>query len=290
MRFIRVAHGDDVYFCAVAADGAITRLNQRPDDPQDYVALYAQAAPGSMLARAGELAARGVRLPWSLAELDVPPQPGRPRLLMPYVPPEAWGAAFTHPRRGSNDPYARDRQAERPVIFFKATPRCCVGPNEAIGSRSDVTSMIPEPELAVVLGGNSEIIGYTAANDVSSRDLPQASPLYVCYSKTFTNSLSLGPAIVPPEALAEPTNLDVHCRVTRNGTVLWDETGNTSRMLRSFDELTRHLTACNRVPTGTLLATGTAISPPADMHIVEGDRVEIEISGIGRLANSVVTV
>jgi 2-dehydro-3-deoxy-D-arabinonate dehydratase len=288
MRFIRIARGDELYFCAVDSAGAITRLNQRPDDPQGYLELYAQAGPGAVLARARELAGRGARLPWSLDELDVVPQRARPHLVIPYVPPEAWGAAFTYPRAGS-DPWARDRQAERPVIFFKATPRCCVGPNEAIGSRSDVTAMIPEPELAVVLDG-SQIIGYTAANDMSSRDLPQASPLYVCYSKTFTNCLSLGPAILPPEALAEPTNLNVHCRVTRNGTVLWDETGNTSRMLRSFDELTRYLTACNQVPTGTLLATGSAISPPGDLHLVGGDRVEIEIGGIGRLANSVINV
>jgi 2-dehydro-3-deoxy-D-arabinonate dehydratase len=290
MQIIRVADGDDIYFCAADADGAITRLNQRPEDPQDYLALAAQAGPGGVVARARELAARGARLPWSLADLDVPAGPGRPRLLIPYVPPEAWGAAFTYPRPGANDPYARDRQAERPVIFFKATPRCCVGPNEPIGSRSDATAMIPEPELAVVLDSSGAIIGYTGANDVSSRDLPQASPLYVCYSKTFTNCLSLGPAVVPPEALPDSTHLDIHCRVTRNGTVLWDSTGNTGNMLRRFEDLARHLTACNDVPAGTLLATGTAISPPADLHIIEGDHVEINIPGIGRLANSVINV
>jgi fumarylacetoacetate (FAA) hydrolase family protein len=48
--------------------------------------------------------------------------------------------------------------------------------------------------------------------------------------------------------------------------------------------------AHNPIPRGTLLATGTAVSPPLDMHITEGDLLEVSIRGLGRLRNSVVTV
>ena len=51
--------------------------------------------------------------------------------------------------------------ADRPEIFFKATPSRCVGPNGFIGIRSDSSLTATEPELAYVLDNNGEIIGYT---------------------------------------------------------------------------------------------------------------------------------
>jgi 2-dehydro-3-deoxy-D-arabinonate dehydratase len=295
MRFIQVAAESAMHFCLVDEDGEIKTLNNRPDDPGDYLQLCVQArARGqSTSAYAAGIATHGQQLPWSLSDLDVPPGSSHPYLAMPYVPPEVWGAAFSYPFRGravQDDPNAQERRAERPVIFFKATPHRCVGPNDSVGSRGDSTAMLPEPELGAVIASSGEVIGYTVVNDMTSRDMHQASLLYVAYAKTFTRCVSLGPAVAPPESIADPYNLDVRCRVTRKGMLLWDEKGNTSEMIRTFENLIRYLTSHNEIPTGTLLSCGSALVPPGDMHLVEGDWIEIEISGIGRLANSVVCV
>jgi 2-dehydro-3-deoxy-D-arabinonate dehydratase len=295
MRFARIIDGMTGRFCLVAGNGEMWTLGDGADVPGDYLGLHTAAKRRGQTptAYATELAERGERLPWTLGDLDRAPGP-QPYLGLPYVPPEAWGAAFTYDFRPGpqlqDDPFLQERRAQRPVLFFKATPSRCVGPNDAVGSRGDTTHMIPEPELGLILDEGGQIIGYTAVNDVSSRDLPRANPLYVCYSKTFTRCLSLGPTIAPPEAIADPTNLAVRCRVVRDGAVVWDETGNTGRMYRTLAELIHHLTAHNAIPLGTLLATGTALSPPQDMHIVGGDWLEIEVEGIGRLANPVVNV
>jgi 2-dehydro-3-deoxy-D-arabinonate dehydratase len=296
MLFIRVAADELKHFCAVDDSGTVRTLNNHPGDPVGYVQLYTEArkrgqAPESY---AGELAERGLQLPWSLEELQRPPSREGSHLLMPYVPPEVWGAAFTYDlypnHSAQSDAYAQERNMARPVIFFKATSHRCVGPNDSVGSRSDTVAMIPEPELGIVLAQDGEVMGFTVVNDVSSRDLPQENPLFVTYSKTFTRCVSLGPAIAPPGMVGDPHDLEVRCRVWRGDKILMDDQGNTGRMIRSFEELIHHLTRCNEIPTGTLLATGTAMRLPKDMHLTAGDQIEIEIQGIGRLANSVVTV
>lgn len=294
MRFARVALGQSVILCGVDDQGALTTLNNAPGDPEDFLGLWkeAQGRGQSVLDVAAELSQGGQRLPWTLGDVDVAPTTTQPYLLMPYVPPEAWGAAFTYDWSGGSrhDAHLEERRAERPVVFFKATPHRCVGPNDAVGSRGDATSMIPEPELGLILARDGSVIGYTAVNDVSSRDMPAENPLYVCYSKTFRRCLSLGPTLVSAEAAIDPTSLDVRCRVLRDARVIWEEVGNTANMYRSYEELIHYLVRHNSIPLGTLLATGTALAPPQGLHIVEGDQVDVEIPPIGCLTNPVVSV
>jgi len=292
MRFIRVSDAEAIYFCMVDEKDRIWSLNNKPNDPRDYLQLYEQAQHlgQSISAYAETVAEGGKELPWSLSDLDVPSTSGRPHLMMPYIPPEAWGAAFTYPSKADNDPYSVARNAERPVIFFKGTPHRCVGPNEAIGSRADTTKMIPEAELGLVLLSTGEIIGYTVVNDVTSLDLTMESDLYVCYAKIFNRCTSLGPAIVPPESIGNPLDLEIRCRVFRNGELFSDANGNTGNMIRTFDELIHFLMDHNEIPDGTLLCAGSAASRERDLHLTEGDLVEIEIAKIGRLANPVIWV
>jgi fumarylacetoacetate (FAA) hydrolase family protein len=61
-------------------------------------------------------------------------------------------------------------------------------------------------------------------------------------------------------------------------------------MTRTLADLIHYTVDHNRVPFGTLLATGSVMSPPRGMHLVEGDFVEIIIPALGRLANPVVMV
>ena len=290
MRFVRIAAGGQRIFAAETNDGRLHRLNNAAGD---YLELYetAIAAGQSVTDYATGLVSAAAPLPWTIAELDVTPNPARPHLLLPYVPPEVWGAAFSYPARpGVPDPYADVRHGGRPVVFFKATPQRCVGPNDAVGSRGDATAMIPEPELGVILDSAGVNIGYTIVNDVSSRDLPQAHALFMCYSKTFDRCVSLGPAVLPPEAVANPLDLSVRCVVKRGAETLWDETSTTGRMTRTLADLVHYTVDHNHVPLGTLLATGSVMSPPRGMHLVEDDMVEVIIPPLGRLANPVVNV
>ena len=293
MQFVRVADENRTVFCAVREDGALVNLTATAAAPADFLGLYQMATARGMgpTQFARQLLDEASPLPWTFSDVDVAPASGA-HLTLPFVPPEVWGAAFTYLKSGGSyeDPYVRERLAERPVIFFKATPNRYVGPNEAVGSRSDCTAMIPEPELGLILSEKGETIGYTIVNDVSSRDLPRENPLYVTYSKVFDRCVSFGPVVLGADELPDATNLDVTCRVTRAGRLIWDETGNTGRMYRTFEQLIDATIAHNSVPLGTLLATGTALSPPQDMHIVEGDLLEVEISGLGCLRNPVVAV
>ncbi len=159
-----------------------------------------------------------------------------------------------------------------------------------LGSRVDTTMMIPESELGVILDADGTILGYTAVNDIRSRDLPCEDPLYVAYSKTFTRCLSFGPCIVPPEALPASGHWNVRCTVEQDGAVTWDERNTTRRRYRSWEELLGALRDHNTLLAGTLYATGTVLTPLQTVHLRERDRMTINIEGIGRLRNHVVDV
>jgi 2-dehydro-3-deoxy-D-arabinonate dehydratase len=253
-----------------------------PDDaPNDYLALWREAkrCGCTIVELARDLLSGRPRRTVSDADLDIP-----------YLPPEVWGAAFTYtiPRAGFTMQHVPTDPAARPVIFFKATPHRCAGPGQPIGTRRDATLMIPEAELAVILA-EGNVIGYTAANDVSSRDLTRENPYYMDASKVFGRCCGLGPAIVPPGVL-NVGNLRIGYRVIRAGTIAWAGEGNTSRLNRSIEELVRWTGEHADLPDGAVLCTGSAASPPPDTHLVEGDVVEIEIEGIGVLRNPVVGV
>lgn len=293
LRFLRFAAGGAVHFAVATNDGSVRLLTETPFS--GYVEL-AQAARG-----AGTTIGDVIE-PWlhsattadvTLEALDRAPGPA-PHLVTPFDPPEIWGAAFTYdlrtPEPRFDDAYIAERRAKRTVIFFKTTPFRASGPNAVVGSRSDTTLMIPEPELGVILDRDGAILGYTAVNDVSSRDLPREEPLYVAYSKTFRHCVSFGPCIVPPEARPADGHWIVSASVERDGATIWEDTNSTRRCYRSWDELRDALLSHNDLLPGTLYATGTALSPPQHMHIREGDLLDVSIEGIGHLRNPVVDV
>ena len=62
---------------------------------------------------------------------------------------------------------------------------------------------------------------------------------------------------------------------------------NSSQINRPFEQLIEFLTRDNPVPVGTAVSTGTGIMPPNEFSLQDGDRVDIEIEGIGLLSNPV---
>jgi 2-dehydro-3-deoxy-D-arabinonate dehydratase len=216
--------------------------------------------------------------------------------LAPIERQEVWAAGVTYRRSrdarkiesqeaGGGSFYDRVYEAERPEIFFKATPHRVVGHGGTVRLRSDSGWNVPEPEVALAIGRNGKIFGYTIGNDMSSRDIEGENPLYLPQAKVYSACCGLGPGVVVREPL-EPTSA-IRQTVRRAGAVV--STGATSldRMKRGFAELAMYLYRDNEFPHGCFLLTGTGIVPANDFTLAAGDEIQIEIEGLGTLLNIV---
>jgi 2-dehydro-3-deoxy-D-arabinonate dehydratase len=216
-------------------------------------------------------------------------------LLLPLEPPEVWCAGVTYERSrdarveesAAKDVYTMVYEAERPELYLKdAACRRTVGPGAPVGVRSDSSWDVPEPEIGLVLGEGGEIEGVTIGNDVSSRDIEGANPLYLPQAKVFAGACALGPAVLSPPPDGP---LEIRMRVlSGDGAELFAGETSTARMKRSFEELVEYWLRDNPVPPGSVLLTGTGLVPPDDFTLEPGHVVEIEVPGIGILSNPVV--
>jgi 2-dehydro-3-deoxy-D-arabinonate dehydratase len=219
--------------------------------------------------------------------------------IIPIDPPEVWGcgctyetsASFRDAEHGTREGmYAHVYREARPEVFYKGSARHCVGTADAIGIRPDSRFTAPEPELAIVLGPGHSIFGFTLANDVSAWDIERENALYLTQSKVYDRCCALGPVIVTAGDIPDPYRLQMTCTVTRSEKVLFHGTVNTAKLHRRLETLVEYLTRANRVPTGTVLLTGTGIIVPQDAALAPGDVVTISVPEIGDLTNTVVIV
>ncbi len=218
------------------------------------------------------------------------------QLLVPINAPEVWCAGVTYERSRDarigesavKDVYTLVYESPRPELFLKdAAGRRTVGPGKPIGIRDDSTWNVPEPEIGVVLGEHGTIAGLTIGNDVSSRDIEGANPLYLPQAKVYAGACAIGPTIYVPEHI--DASLRIHMRVTDEyGQILFEGETFTVHMRRSYDELVRWLLLDNPVPPGSVLLTGTGLVPPDDFSLRPGHFVEIHVPEIGTLINPVV--
>ncbi len=104
---------------------------------------------------------------------------------------------------GGGDFYSRIYIADRPEIFFKATPDRVSGPGQPLRIRRDSSWDVPEPELTLAISAHGNIIGYTIGNDMSSRSIEGENPLYLPQAKTYEQCAGLGPCLLisPPRFL-----------------------------------------------------------------------------------------
>jgi len=209
---------------------------------------------------------------------------------------EVWAAGVTYKKSeearkeesGTPEIYAKVYAAQRPELFFKATPRRVADPNAPIVVRTDSTWDVPEPELVLVLNAYGEIIGYTIGNDVSSRSIEGENPLYLPQAKVYTGCCALGPGITPAWEISDPYNLTINLTIERNNQVYWKGETSTRELKRRFDELVTYLFLENDFPDGVFLCTGTALVPEKQFTLQPGDLVQIRIDQLGTLRNPVV--
>jgi 2-dehydro-3-deoxy-D-arabinonate dehydratase len=174
------------------------------------------------------------------------------------------------------DIYDKVYDAERPELFFKAIGWRVVGHQEPVRVRRDSHWNVPEPELVLVVNSRIEIVGYTAGDDVSSRDIEGENSLYLPQAKIYDGSCSLGPGITlgGPGSMRD---LPIMMHILRDGKPAFEGEISTSEMKRPFEKLAEYLGKELSFPTGAFLMTGTSLVPPDDFNLSPGDLVEISV-------------
>ena len=209
-------------------------------------------------------------------------------LLPPLEPShEVWASGVTYLRSREartaesevKDIYTKVYEAPRPELFLKSTGARVVGHGMKIRVRKDAIWNVPEPELTLVVNAGLEIVGCTAGNDVSSRDIEGENPLYLPQAKVFNGSCALGPGILLATA-EELADVAIRVEIERAGARLFEGETRSSKMKRALKELTAYLGRELDFPEGTLLMTGTGIVPPDSFTLKAGDLVRI---GVGSL-------
>ena len=234
--------------------------------------------------------------------LDAPatgPVPAGAVILAPVEGQEVWAAGVTYAvsrsarndeSKGQHDFYDKVYDAERPELFFKAAPGRVRGPGAAVGVRKDSGWDVPEPELALVISAQGEILGYTIGNDVSSRSIEGENPLYLPQAKVYRGSCALGPAIVPVADAPPADELEISLTIARDGEAVFTGSTQTAQLKRGLDELVAWLFKAMDFPLGVVLLTGTSVIPAIEFTLRGGDEVRIAITGLGELVNTVEVV
>jgi 2-dehydro-3-deoxy-D-arabinonate dehydratase len=217
--------------------------------------------------------------------------------LAPIDRQEVWAAGVTYKRsqvarmeeseHGASH-YDLVYSADRPELFFKATPHRVSGPGEPVRVRKDSEWSVPEPEFTLAISPAGRIVGYTIGNDMSARDIEGENPLYLPQAKVYRQCCGLGPCVL---LATEPLDLaatSITLSIQRDGAEVFGGQTDLSQLNRPLPEIAGWLLKENGFPEGAFLLTGTGIVPPDDFTCADGDVVRISIAGIGDLVNPIV--
>jgi len=254
MRIARFAAGNEVSYGVVEGDGANATITAIEGHPIGEVALTNVVYP--------------------LAEV---------RLLAPILPSKIVAVGKNYAD------HAKEMGGEvphEPLIFLKPSTSI-VGPGDGIVYPAATKELSYEAELAVVIGRICRdiaiervpdvILGYTCANDVTARDLQRTDGQWT-RGKGFDTFCPLGPWI---ETQIDASDLAISARV--NGDTRQDS--RTSLLVSDIPTLVSWISRVMTLLPGDVILTGTPAGV-GSMHV--GDLVEVEIEGIGVLANQVV--
>ena len=222
----------------------------------------------------------------------LPPLPDPSGFLVPLIPGKVIGVGLNY---GSHALEVGAIIPKSPLLFAKFNT-ALVGHGATICIDEAVTRAADwEVELAVIVGrelrcasrreAQDAIFGYTVANDVTARD-NQFADVQWTRSKCCDTFGPLGPWIVPPSAI-DAGNATLRAWV--NGVLMQE--GNTSDMIFDVPELLSFcswnftLEAGDVIITGTPPGVGAFRKPP--LYLKQGDRVDVEVEGVGRLSNFV---
>lgn len=183
-----------------------------------------------------------------------------------------------------------------PVLFTKFA-ESLIGPRDHIMLPKESTQVDYEGELAVIIGRRGRrippaealdyVAGYSIANDITMRDYQYKTHQWL-QGKAWERSTPLGPWLVTPDEVGDPSALEL--RLSLNGQVLQE--ASTAQMMFGVQALISYVSEFVTLATGDVLMTGTPggvgfrRDPQVFLH--PGDRVTVEITGLGVLDNAVV--
>jgi len=234
----------------------------------------------------------------TLSTLELKPRAAfpRPRRNIFCVGKNYHEHAHEFARSGFDSSAAAGAVPDHPIVFSKV-PECVVGPGEPIQIHKQVSPAIDyEAELLVVIGQGGRGIpkeralehvwGYGIVNDVTARDLQGRHKQWLI-GKSQDSFCPMAAVAVTRDEI-ELASTRVRCWV--NGELRQDQA--VGEMIFDVPTLVATLSAGITLLPGDLIATGTPVGvgigfdPPK--YLKDGDRVAIEIDGIGRLENPVV--
>jgi 2-dehydro-3-deoxy-D-arabinonate dehydratase len=223
--------------------------------------------------------------------------PAPESLFAPIESQEVWAAGVTYSRSrtarvaeshevGADRFYDLVYEADRPELFFKATPSRVVGPGAGVRIRADSSWNVPEPELTLVISARGQVVGYTIGNDMSSRSIEGENPLYLPQAKVYAQCAALGPWLRITEQLPDGDTA-ITLTISRDGSAVFEGTTRVGEIKRPLEELVEYLFRDNEFPSGVFLMTGTGVVPDEDFTLAEGDEISIAVDGVGTLTNHV---
>ncbi|MFC4996805.1 fumarylacetoacetate hydrolase family protein [Dactylosporangium cerinum] len=261
MRIARFAHSSGMSFGVVEGEpsAGLTGLTVAEIDGHPF----------------GELRFTGQR--WAVADV---------RLLSPMLPSKVVcvGRNYAdHAAELGND------VPKEPLLFLKPSTSI-IGPNDAIRIPPQSQQVEHEAELAVVIGvtgarrvdragAATAIFGYTAANDVTARDL-QRKDVQFTRGKSFDSFCPIGPWIVTG---LDVSDVEVRCEVNDEVRQL----GRTKDMVFDVPTLVSYVSHVMTLLPGDVILTGT---PAGVSKLNPGDEVTVTIEGVGALSNRVLTL
>ena len=231
-----------------------------------------------------------------VAELDRPPFEGESRtgtqlplaalrLLAPATPSKVIAVGLNYRSHLDNSPIGARPEPREPGLFAKL-PSSIVGPEAAIELPADAQVVHAEGEVVVVIGraarhiqpeaAGDHIFGVTAGNDVSERTW-QRDDLQWLRAKGSDSFGPLGPRI----ATGLPWG-DLRLRTRLNGEIVQE--ARTSDLIFSIPEIIAYASRYFTLLPGDVIYTGT---PGRTSVLSPGDRVEVEVEGVGVLSNDV---
>jgi 2-keto-4-pentenoate hydratase/2-oxohepta-3-ene-1,7-dioic acid hydratase in catechol pathway len=267
----------------IIADGGIRDLGSVKGLPADMASLL---AGGSTAMAAVRTAARSARLlPLDEVRFEAPMQ--RPRKFL------GLGANYY----SHNQEMSRHRTTGKHQIWFNKQVTCINGPYDEVHLPRVSNSLDYEGELALIIGSPGRhvkksraidlVAGFTVCNDFSVREWQQRAATHTL-GKSFDTHGPIGPWMVTRDELSAAPELTIRTWV--NGELR--QNGNTRDFIYSLGEMIEELSTVFTLEPGDILSTGTpagvgfARVPPAFLGI--GDRVRVEIEGIGHIENRII--
>lgn len=273
----------------VSTDKGIGKLE---DDDQVVALLEVDAADLGDALRIGHdvtsIASAGVRerIPAALVHLVAPvPRPSK-----------IWAVGFAYADHRSEVGYSG--VAEDPVIFLKA-PSSVIGTGEKIRfPRVAPNEVDYEGELGVVIGQRatdvsaadaySFVAGFTICDDVSARDVQKGRipgrAADVTAAKSFDTFTPMGPALATLDEFADPDDLRLRTWVDDE----LRQDARTSQLIHPVPALVAYLSRQTTLEPGDVICTGTpgGVGHKQGRFLRSGNRIRIEIEGIGTLENT----